>query len=203
MFYETHKAHGLKHDPFKSLIVPRPIAWVSTLSESGVVNLAPFSFFNAVTDAPPVVVIGIGGNHAEGGPKDTVANIRDTSEFVVNVVSWNLREQMNQTSAGVQRQIDEMRLAGVAAAPSELVKPPRVAAAPASLECLHLQTVELPSCIPGQNNLAIFGRVIGIHISNEIICDGLVDTKRFHPVARLGYHDYAVVRDVFTMQRPD
>lgn len=202
MFYETDQPHGLPHNPFKALVVPRPIGWITTLSKEGIVNLAPFSFFNAVADAPPIVIIACNGSHVEGGPKDTLRNIEATGEFVCNVVPWALREAMNQTSASVPHNVNEMELAGLAAAPSRLVKPPRVAAAPAHLECVHLQTVELPTTRPGEPNHTIFGRVIGIHIDDAVLRDGLVDVTRFQPVARLGYHDYAVVREVFTMKRP-
>jgi flavin reductase (DIM6/NTAB) family NADH-FMN oxidoreductase RutF len=202
MFYEADQPHGLPHNPFKSLVVPRPIGWISTLSRERVVNLAPFSFFNAVADAPPIVVVACNGSHSDGGPKDTLVNIHDTGEFVCNIVSWELREAMNLTSAPVGRGVDEMRLAGLKPAPSRLVRPPRVAAAPAHLECVHLQTVELPTTRIGETNHTVFGRVVGIHIDDVILRDGLVDIGRLLPVARLGYHDYAVVRESFTMKRP-
>jgi flavin reductase (DIM6/NTAB) family NADH-FMN oxidoreductase RutF len=202
VFYATDGPHGLRHNPFKSLVVPRPIGWVTTIGDSGIVNLAPFSFFNAVADAPPIVVVGCNGRHADGGVKDTLRNIRQTGEFVCNVATWELREPMNQTSAAAGRGVDEMQLAGLAAAPSSLVRPPRVAAAPAHLECVHLQTVELPSTRPGDTNHTVFGHVVGIHIDDAIIRDGMIDMTLFHPIARLGYNDYAVVREVFTMLRP-
>ncbi|HUN52914.1 MAG TPA: flavin reductase family protein [Candidatus Sulfotelmatobacter sp.] len=203
MFYQTDRPHGLRHNPFKSLVVPRPIGWVSTMSRAGTVNLAPFSFFNAVADTPPVVIVCCNGSHKEGGAKDTLANIAETGEFVVNIATWELREQMNRTSANVPRSVDEMQLAGLEPAPSRLVRPPRVAASPANLECVHLQTVELPSTDPANANRTIFGRVVGVHISEAIIADGMIDMTRFLPIARLGYNDYTVVREVFTMRRPD
>jgi flavin reductase (DIM6/NTAB) family NADH-FMN oxidoreductase RutF len=203
MFYQTNEPHGLKHNPFKSLVAPRPIGWVSTLSAAGVVNLAPFSFFNAVADTPPMVIVCCNGSHREGGAKDTLANITATGEFVVNIATWELREQMNSTSASAPHGVDEMRLAKLEAAPSRLIKPPRVAASPANLECVHYQTLELPKGPQGEPNHTVFGRVVGVHISDTIIRDGLVDMSRFHPIARLGYQDYAVVREVFTMRRPD
>ena len=202
MFYPTDKPHGLKYNPFKSIVVPRPIGWTSTVSKAGAVNLAPFSFFNAVADQPPIVIICCNGNHTDGGVKDTLANVTETGEFVINIATWELREQMNQTSAGAPHGADEMQLARLATAPSRLVKPPRVAASPAHLECVHLQTVELPRSPKGEPNHTIFGRVVGVHISDAIITDGLVDMSKFYPIARLGYNDYAVVREVFTMRRP-
>lgn len=203
MFYETDKPHGLRHNPFKSLVVPRPIGWATTLSKAGVVNLAPFSFFNAVAENPPIVMLCCNGPHSEGGPKDTLANIEETGEFVINIATWELRDRMNQTSAAVARGVNEMELAGLRPAPSRLVKPPRVAASPANLECIHLRTVELPATLPGSTNHTIFGQVVGVHISEEIIRDGIIDMSRFAPIARLGYQDYTVVREVFTMRRPE
>jgi flavin reductase (DIM6/NTAB) family NADH-FMN oxidoreductase RutF len=202
MFYRTSEPHGLKRNPFKALVVPRPIGWASTISAKGVVNLAPFSFFNAVAESPPMVMLCCNGNHSEGGVKDTLANIKETGEFVINIATWDLREQMNATSANLPRSVDEMQAAGLAPAPSNLVKPPRVGASPVNLECVHLQTVALPSSNPAETNHTVFGRVVGIHISESIIDDGLIDMKRFKPIARLGYHDYAVVKDTFTMARP-
>lgn len=200
MFYSTDKPHGLKYNPFKALVVPRPIGWVSTLNKAGAINLAPFSFFNAVSDSPPIVVLGCNGVHIEGGVKDTALNISETGEFVVNIVTWELREQMNETSAAVSRDTDEMKLAGLTPAPSRMVKPPRVAASPVSLECVCLQTFDLPST--RGVNTSFFGKVVGIYISDEIIRDGVIDMSRFHPIARMGYHDYTVVREVFTMTKP-
>jgi len=202
MFYETDKPHGLRHNPFKALVAPRPIGWVSTISAAGAVNLAPFSFFNAVSDQPPIVIIACNGSHKDGGVKDTLANIRETGEFVCNMATWELREQMNYSSGDAPHGVDEMKLAGLAPEPSRLVKPPRVALAPAHLECVHLQTVELPSTRPGTSNHTVFGRVVGVHISEDIISDGMIDMAKFQPIARLGYNDYTVVREVFTMVRP-
>ena len=203
-FYETDKPHGLKHNPFKSLVAPRPIGWVSTVSKAGVVNLAPFSFFNAVADSPQMVIICVNGSHVSGGAKDTLANIRDTGEFVCSMATWELREQMNHSSIDASHGVDEMKLSGLAPAPSRLVKPPRVAAAPAALECVLHQIVELPSTRPDAANNTIFGKVVGVHINKSIIKDGMIDMTKFQPIARLGYNDYAVVRpvDVFTMLRP-
>ncbi len=202
MFYKTSEPHGLPRDPFKSLIVPRPIAWVSTVSADGTVNLAPFSFFNGLADSPPAVMIACNGPHAEGGVKDTLANIEATGEFVVNIVTWELREAMNQTSASLPRNVDEMALAGLDPAPARLVRPPRVAASPAQLECTRHETVALPSNRPDWPNTVIIGLVVGIHISDEILTDGMVDMSKFRPLARLGYMDYCVVDNHFTMERP-
>ena len=196
MFYDAiENRHGLKHDPFKSLVVPRPIGWISSLSSDGVLNLAPYSFFNAVSARPNIVMF------SSGGRKDSAANVEATGEFVCNMATWDLREAMNESSATVDSAVDEFELAGLQTVPSKLVKPPRVAASPVALECTYLQTVELPPS-NGEPNLVVFGQVVGIHIDDDVIVDGMVDVTKFKPVARLGYHDYAVVEDVFSMVRP-
>lgn len=196
MFYDAvENSHGLRHDPFKALVVPRPIGWISSLSADGVANLAPYSFFNAVSNRPNIVMF------SSGGRKDSAANIEATGEFVCNMATWDLREAMNQSSAIVDRDIDEFELAGLEKVPSRLVKPPRVASSPVAFECTYLQTVELPPS-GGVPNLVVFGQVIGIHIDDDVIADGMVDVTKFKPIARLGYNDYAVVEKLFTMERP-
>ena len=202
MFYETKDPHGLKHNPFKSLIVPRPIGWVSTVDARGVVNLAPYSFFNGVGSDPPTVMFASEGTHTDGDFKDSATNVRETGEFVCNLTTWELREPMNATSAHVPRSVDEFELAGLTPSPSRLVTPPRVAESPVHLECTHLQTVELPSNDPARPTLVVFGRVVGIHIDDSIIRDGMIDMGVFKPIARLGYMDYTKVDNVFTMRRP-
>ena len=202
MFYETKNHHGLKHNPFKSLVVPRPIGWISSQAASGAVNLAPFSYFNAMATSPPVVVFGCNGTHVEGGAKDTLSNVEETGEFVANIATWELRDQMNATSASLPRTVDEMREAGLEPAPCRLVRPPRVAAAPVNFECTYLQTVSLPSDDPAEPNQAVFGQVIAVHIDDGIVTDGMIDMDKFHPIARLGQMDYTVVDNVFTMDRP-
>ncbi len=201
MFYETKDHHGLPHDPFKSCVVPRPIGWLTTVSKSGVVNLAPFSFFNGMASNPPVVVAGINGLQPHG-PKDTLTNCRETGEFVANMATWNLREAMNLTSASLPAEVDEMALAGLTPVPCRLVKPPRVKESPINLECKVLQFVDLPSDDRESKNTAVFGQVVGIHIADSVLTDGLVDTAKIKPIARLGYMEYAVVREVFEMRRP-
>jgi flavin reductase (DIM6/NTAB) family NADH-FMN oxidoreductase RutF len=192
-----------KFSPFKSLVVPRPIGWISSLSAGGIVNLAPYSFFNAVAEDPPCVVYSASGSHAEGGPKDSLRNVEETGEFVFNLATYELREQMNQTSANVARDVDEMEMAGLAAAPSIKVGPPRVRDAAANLECRYLQTVEIPNRKGQGRNAIVFGEVVGIHIRDDVIVDGMIDVRAMRPIARLGYNDYAVVDDFFTLLRPD
>lgn len=202
MFYETNNnRHGLPHDPFKSCVIPRPIGWISTLSREGVVNLAPYSFFNGVASDPPMVMFASNGPRARG-LKDTITNCEETGEFVVNVATWDLREEVNRTSASLAAEADEMELAGLEAEPSSLVKPPRVKASPVHLECLYHQTVELPCNEIERRNAVVLGRVLGVHISDEVLTDGLVDMSKLRPIARLGYMDYTRVDTVFAMQRP-
>jgi flavin reductase (DIM6/NTAB) family NADH-FMN oxidoreductase RutF len=167
-----------------------------------VVNLAPYSFFNAVASEPPIVMFSSNGAHSEGGYKDSVSNVQDTGEFVCNLAIWENREAMNTTSTMAARSVDEFELAGLTPVPSKLVKPPRVKESPVHLECQYLQTVELPSDNPEQANLVVFGHVVGIHIDDHIINDGMIDMDAFKPIARLGYFDYSVVDNVFTMGRP-
>lgn len=202
MFYKTDEPHGLKHNPFKSLVVPRPIGWVSSVDATGVVNLAPYSFFNAVASDPPTVMFAANGTHVEGGHKDTLRNVENTKEFVCSIATWEIRDEMNLSSASVARSVDEFALAGLTPEPSKLVAPPRVAESPVHLECVYLQTVELPSTNADSQNMVVFGQVIGIHIDERIIKDGMIDTGAMKPIARLGYFEYARVDEVFSMKRP-
>lgn len=202
MFYEPKNDHGLKRNPFKSLVVPRPIGWISSMDADGRVNLAPYSFFNAVSSEPPMVMFSGNGLHNEGGLKDSVKNAEETGEFVCNLATWELRDQMNASSGNLPREVDEFEVAKLTPLPSTLVKPPRVAESPVHMECLWLKTVLLPADEPEQPNHVVFGKVIGIHIDESIIKDGMIDMDVFRPIARLGYMDYTVVDNVFTMKRP-
>ncbi len=202
MFYRTDEPHGLPHNPFNALVTPRPIGWISSVDISGNVNLAPFSFFNAVAYSPPQVMFAASGYHANGGLKDSVRNIQETREFVVNMATWSLREAMNTTSASAPKDMDEFDLAGLEKEPSELVAPPRVKASPAHLECRYTQTVELARASDDAANLVVFGEVVGIHINDDILVDGVVDMEKADVIGRLGYMDYVRVNDIFTIQRP-
>ncbi len=203
MFYEVDAGYqGLPRDPFKGCIVPRPIGWVTTVDAMGRVNLAPFSFFNAVAADPPMVMYCTNGGHAEGPLKDSLHNVREVGEFVINVATWELREQVNVTSARMARSVDELELAGLTAGASRLVRPPRVAESPINLECRLHQVIELPHGAREYPNHLIIGRVVGVHIDDCVLTDGLVDIRKLAPISRLGYMEYAVVRDTFTMNRP-
>lgn len=202
MFYETNEnKHGLRHDPFKAIITPRPIGWISTVSRNGICNLAPYSFFNAVGERPHYVVF------ASAGPKDSLKNIEETGEFTCSLATWDLRFEMNTTSAAVPHGVDEYPIAGLTAAPSRLVKPPRVKESPAAFECKYWQTVHLPSGGPNEKAAysVVFGKVVGIYIDDRFVKDGIVDTGTMRPIARLGYMDYAVVtpETVFSIDRPE
>lgn len=201
MFYDTARNnHGLRHTPLKALVAPRPIGWISTLDKNGVANLAPFSFFNLVSDRPPCVMF------SGGGPKDTWRNAQETGEFVCSLATWDLRYEMNASSAEVGPEIDEFTISRVTKAPSTLVKPPRVAESPVALECRYVSTTTTPRDEKsGKIHHLVLGLVVGIHIDDRFIKDGLVDTGAMMPIARMGYHDYAVVRpeNVFTMGLPE
>lgn len=190
----------LRHDPFKALVVPRPVGWVATLDAGGRPNLAPYSFFNAVSDRPPLVMF------SSGGRKDTLRNIEATGEFTCSIASWDLREAMNMSSAAVAPGVDEFALAGLERAPSRFVLPPRVARAPAAFECRLWKTLPLPAPEgrPDAGYTVVFGEVVGVYIDDAFIRDGIVDTGAMRPLARLGYMDYSVVtpESVFTMNRP-
>lgn len=202
MFFETgitgsHRAEGLSHNPFKALVAPRPIGWISSLDAQGRANLAPYSFFNAVSDDPPIVMF------SSSGWKHTVANVEATGEFVCNLATAHLQAQLNVSSAPVAAEVDEFELSGLEKAPSRLVRVPRVAAARAALECRLLRIVQLEDLagsICGSH--VVFGQVVGIHIDDAVVANGRIDMSRLQLLARLGYKDYSVTSDVFEMDRP-
>jgi flavin reductase (DIM6/NTAB) family NADH-FMN oxidoreductase RutF len=198
MFYDTRDgSRTLPHDPFKAIVAPRPIGWISSISAKGEVNLAPYSYFNGVHSKPNLVMFG------SEGFKDSVANVRETGEFVCSLATWDLRDQMNITSAPMPHGENEMTRAKLEAAPSRLVKPPRVAASPCALECKMTQMIQLKDAdgrdIDGH---VVFGRVIGVYIDDRFIKDGRLDTAAMKPIARCGYDEYAVVERMFAMTRP-
>jgi flavin reductase (DIM6/NTAB) family NADH-FMN oxidoreductase RutF len=200
MFYRPGlDDHGLSHNPFKALIAPRPIGWFSTLDADGRVNLAPYSFFNAVSDKPPMLMYCNTANKIPSGErKDTLANIRATGEFVHHVVSRAMAEAMNATSGHYPAEEDEFERAGLEKAPCNLVAPPRIAGVPAALECRLWKIVDLPA----EGDYMVLGEVVGIHIDESILRDGRVDLTLFQPLSRLGYRDYSAVEHVFSLKRP-
>jgi flavin reductase (DIM6/NTAB) family NADH-FMN oxidoreductase RutF len=200
LFYEPDARDTalLPHDPFKAIIAPRPIGWISSRDADRRVNLAPYSFFNAICDRPPMVMF------SSSGMKDSATFAVDAGEFVWNLPSWDLREPMNETSAPVPRGVSEFERAGLEMAPSRLVAAPRVAASPCALECKVVHNFELRD-VGGSpvDRHVVVGQVVGVHLDEAVISDGRVDTTALRPVARCGYLDeYAVVDELFHMARP-
>lgn len=198
MFYDTAKNnHGLPRNPFKAIVAPRPIGWITSMSAKGEINLAPYSFFNAVSDNPPIVLF------SSEGPKDSLVFVEETKEFVCNLATFDLRAAVVDTSEDLPRGVNEMEKSGLAAAPSRLVRPPRVAASPCALECRLLQVIHLVD-LEGRpsSRYVVFGQVVGVHIDDRFIKNGRLDTAAMRPIARCGYADYSVVNEVFAMRRP-
>jgi len=177
-----------------SVVVPRPIAFISTVSAAGRFNVAPFSFFNAISSQPPL--LGVAINRRAGEPKDTLRNIREVEEFVVNVVSEPLAERMVQASGDWPMDVDEFDLTGLTRVPSDLVKPPRVGESPVSLECRLYRLIELGA------SFFVVGEIVRGHVSDEVLTEGRVDIAKLRPVGRLGGDGYSLVRDVIHLPRP-
>ena len=191
MFYRPKDGHGLPHNPFNAIVSPRPIGWISTRGPAGD-NLAPYSFFNAAAYVPPQITF------ASNGVKDSVTNIRATGVFAANIVAEAMFAAMSETSAEVAADVDEFTLAGVARAECSTIPGPRVADAPATLECTLVDIITLR----GRDNFLIIGEVTGIHLRDDCLVDGRFDVTRYNPVARLGYRDYTIVREVIEVPRP-
>ncbi|SHJ14283.1 flavin reductase family protein [Wenxinia saemankumensis] len=199
MFYRPEDGHGLPHNPFNALVSPRPIGWISTRGADGSHNLAPYSFFNAVAYTPPQIMFAsTSAKEDRGDTKDSVANIRATGVFCVNIVSYALRDAMNATSGPWPRETDEFAHAGLEKAGCESIDCPRVAAAPAALECRLTEIVTLK----GAHNFLVLGEVTGVHIDEAVLAEGLVDYARYEPLTRLGYKDYARITETFALTRP-
>ncbi len=199
LFYEPRSRDRslLPHDPFKALIAPRPIGWVTTQSRSGDVNLAPYSFFNAFADKPPIIAF------SSAGYKDSITFVEQTGEFVWNMPTWDLRDAMNLTSAPLPRGESEADYADLEMVPSRLVAPPRVKASPAALECKVIEVKRLED----RNGTAldywlVLGEVVGVHLDPAFITDGIVDMTAMAPIARCGYGDYVVADRTFQLKRP-
>ncbi|MEL6121100.1 MAG: flavin reductase family protein [Pseudomonadota bacterium] len=200
MFYRPEDGHGLPHNPFNAIVTPRPIGWISTRGADGSENLAPYSFFNAVAYVPPQVMFAsTSAKEDRDGTKDSVANIRETQVFCVNIVEYAMRDVMNVSSGPWGREVDEFDKAGIERTACDTIECSRVAGAPAALECKLTQIVELP----GAANFVVFGEVTGVHLRDDCLVDGAFDVTRFNPLARLGYRDYTTVRDLFSLNRPD
>jgi flavin reductase (DIM6/NTAB) family NADH-FMN oxidoreductase RutF len=199
-YYEPRQGHGLPHDPLNAIIGPRPIGWISTRGRAGHLNLAPFSFFNAFSYKPPII------GFASSGRKDTLLNAEETGEFVWNLATRDLAEQMNTTSAAVPYETDEFELSGLTPEPSRLVAPPRVKESPVNFECKVTQIVRLQDQ-HGQPAQAwvVFGEVVAVHILRSLLNDGIFDTFGAKVVLRAGGPTgYAAIRpdNRFDMTRP-
>ena len=196
-----HKEAGLSFSPIKAIVSPRPIGWISSCGKDGSINLAPYSYFNAISELPPMVMFSSAPS-GNAQHKDSLRNVIETEEFVVNVVSAALGDVMNITSADLAYGQNEFTAAGLEMADCNTVKVPRVAAAPAALECKLWKVIELPKPETGGTGVMVIGTITGIHIADETIKDGKIDVTSYQPLARLGYMDYARINDVFAMPRP-
>ena len=198
MFYNPEIGHNLPHDPFKAIVSPRPIGWISSMDNEKNVNLAPYSFFNAVADSPPMIMFSITGQKKNISLKDTLQNITETKCFVVNVVSKDLLHQMNQTSGNYPKNTDEFILADLEKSDCVHIDAPRVKESPASLECKLYKILKLP----GLSNNMVIGKVVGVHINEKILKNGIFDVLAYDPIARMGYKDYTFVSSKFELERP-
>ncbi len=200
MFYRPSEGHGLPHNPFNAIVTPRPIGWISTRGATGQNNLAPYSFFNAVAYVPPQVMFAsTAAKEDRGDTKDSVANIRETGVFCVNIVEYAMRDVMNASSEALPREVDEFAHAGIESTPCSEIDCARVAAAPAALECRMTQIVK----VEGAHNFVVFGEVVGVHMRDDTLVNGRFDVMTFNPLSRMGYRDYTRVTDIFELTRPD
>ena len=200
IFFEPHLRDKkmFPYDVFKAVVIPRPIGWVATVSSAGELNLAPYSYFNGVQSWPQIVCF------ASESPKDSMTFAQETREFTWSMATWPLREQMNQTSAGLPRGQNEFEFAGLKTAPSKIVKPPRVEGSPASLECRVTQILALKDLTGKETGgTVVFGQVVGIHVDERCVKDGKMDAVAMQTIARCGYHEYTIIDRVFTMVRPE
>ena len=196
--YATAEGHRLPHDPLKAVVAPRPICWVSTVDKHGNRNLAPYSFFNLVNSKPPLVMF------SSEGPKDSVSNIQETGEFTCNLATMPLSSKLNETSAEVDRDVDEFELADIVSMPSTLISPPRVAGSPAALECRAIDIKPLKDLYGEDlNTFLVLGQVVMVHIDERFLVDGLFDMAAAQTISRAGYRgDYVLGDHVFEMLGP-
>ncbi len=197
-FYQPALGHGLPHDPFNSIVGPRPIGWISSRSADGGLNLAPYSFFNGFNYTPPIV------GFASIGEKDTLANVRSTGEFGWNLATKPLADAMNASCAAVAPDVDEFELAGLTPVASRLIGTPRVAESPVSFECRVSQIVQLQTAAGVEvQTWLVLGEVIGVHIAQRLLHDGIYQTALAQPILRAGGPaDYFELGDMFRMRRP-
>ena len=192
----------LPFDPFKACTVPRPIGWISTISKSGLSNLAPFSQWQNITYDPPIVMFSA-DQHVDGRKKDTVINAEETGYFVWNMATYDLREAVNKSAQPVARGVDEFELAGVTKAPCIEAPGFRVAESPCHFECKYLNTLRFPGTTKVSDAEVVFGQVVRIHVNDDyVLPSGKLDILRIRPLARLGYYDYTTVTEIFEMRIP-
>ncbi|MBO0344263.1 flavin reductase family protein [Roseibium limicola] len=198
MFFEPRTGHSLPHDPFRAIVAPRPIGWISSVSADGVVNLAPYSFFNAIAGNPPMVMF------ASEGIKDSITNVQASGEFVVNLATKALADRMNETSRAHPANVNEFEAAGLTMVESRMISAPRVAETPAALECKVTQILPLKDLNgdAGERVMAI-AEVVGVHIDEAYLTEGLFDMVKAGTIARCGYWDYQLTTELFNMPRPD
>lgn len=204
MFFEPNdgmRPSPLKHNPMNAIVCPRPIGWISTLTAAGVPNVAPFSYFNAVSADPPYVMFAPNAK-APGEVKDSYANLKAVPEFVASIVSAAQAEIMNATSAPYANGINEFEACAIEAAPSQCVRPPRVASSRAALECKVHEIVTLPQGDDARDSHVVIGRVVGIYIDDAMIADGGVNEAALQPLARLGYSNYTTLGQILEILRP-
>ncbi|KAF2666710.1 hypothetical protein BT63DRAFT_427138 [Microthyrium microscopicum] len=212
VFYEPNKTdHGLPYDPFKACVIPRPIGWISTLSTTGIPNLAPYSQFNNLTYDPPYVMFAANQTH-EGIPKDSTANAQSTGVFCWNLATWDLREEVNASAEFLEPGVDEFVKTGLQTVDSRLVKAclkggerravPMVEKSPVRFECEYHSTIRLPGNPPMGSVDVVIGKVVGVHIAEWALTDGKLDVRKTKPIARLGYYEYAVIQEAFEMIIP-
>lgn len=196
-------ASPLPYDPFKSCTVPRPIGWLSTISRTGIPNLAPYSQWQNLTFDPPMVMFAA-NQHVDGRRKDTVVNAEETGFFVWNMATYALREAVNLSAVDHPHGIDEFATAGVTKAPCVIAPGPRVAESPCHFECRTLSIHRIPGASTVGTVDVVFGAVVQIHIRDDVVgSDGRLDIARIEPIARMGYYDYAVIRETFEMRIPN
>jgi flavin reductase (DIM6/NTAB) family NADH-FMN oxidoreductase RutF len=203
MYQEINASSTAFASMFNSIVAPRPIGWISSISAAGVVNLAPFSYFNGISPAPAMVMFACNGA-LDRDQKDTIANIREVPEFVANFACYELRAEINLSSATVPRGVNEFELTGLESAPARLVRPPMVKAAPANLECTLVRIVDLPPQGPGERmSSVVIGRVVAVHVQDRFIdADGRFDTLRANPLLRLGGLSYGTLGELLEIPRP-
>lgn len=196
--YDPAQGHSLRHNPLNAIVAPRPIGWISTIANNGVRNLAPYSFFNLFNYKPPII------GFCSLGEKDSLANVRETGEFVWNLATRELAQAMNTSSAMVPIQVDEFELANLEALPSDKVRPSRVAASPVQFECVVTQIIQLKT--QGGMRLPawlVLGEAVVIHIDQQLIEDGVYQTTKAHSILRGGGPaDYFEIGELFTLERP-